>query len=239
AEVGAQLQDHLIMPIIFRLRDRDRFPLVPTVRDIARWQMLGGGPIASNLAECGGLFGDGKFQIHVTPTHYLTHPQPDSAAAMTIGINLTCPDSRGRLWIQSADPYQPPLIEPNYLSASSDRRAMIDGVGLCRKIADREPLAGWIGEELLPGSKRQQPASIAKSLARYAQTLYHPVSTCRMGPDDEAVVDPEFQVRGTRGLWVCDASILPQLTVGNPNATVMTVAHHFAQTFPPSEHFPL
>ena len=82
----------------------------------------------------------------------------------------------------------------------------------------------WHTGELLPGVKRTTDQAIAKSITRYCQTLYHPIGTCAMGTASDTVVDPDLRVRGTGGLWVADASILPQMPRGNPNATVMTVA---------------
>ncbi len=222
--VGAHLQDHLIMPVIFETKSTDVFTLNASVRDTARWQTIGAGPIGSNVAESGGLFSNAAVQIHITPTNYLTFPNESVASVMTVGVNLTQPRSRGSVTVASKELQIPPCIRPNYLADESDLAGTIEAVQLARRIAFETCFAEWIAREVLPGPKRESDASIAKSIARYAQTLYHPAGTCRMGPQTDSVVDSEFALRGTEGLWIADASVLPRLTHGNPNATVMTLA---------------
>lgn len=224
ADVGKNLQDHLIMPVIFETKSADIFSLHASVRDTARWQTVGAGPIGSNVAECGGLFSHSEVQIHITPTNYLTFPKSTDASVMTIGVNLTQPRSRGSVTVASKDVQIPPRIHPNYLVDEADLVGTIGAVKLARGIAFETCFSEWIRREVLPGPKRVSDAAIAKSIARYAQTLYHPVGTCRIGCQTDSVVDSEFVLRGTAGLWIADASILPQLTQGNPNATIMTLA---------------
>jgi choline dehydrogenase len=221
SDVGGNLQDHLVMPVIFAIDAAHRFEPQVTMRQLAQWQIVGGGPLSSNIAECGGLFADEQIQIHVTPTHYLLHPSPAAMAAMTIAVNATRPRSRGRLTIESADPHAAARIEANYLDAEADLHTTIEAVRLARRLAAREPLQSWTRGELLPGAKRQSDESLARSIRRYAQTLYHPVGTCAIG----TVVNERLMVCGTENLQAVDASVLPALTSGNPNAMVMTVAH--------------
>ncbi len=230
--VGANLQDHLVMPIIFSLETCHRFPTTHPMQDLARWHFAGTGPLTSNLAECGGVLGEGQkaCQIHVTPTHYLLHPSDHAPAAMTVAVSVCHPESRGSLRFVSSKVDAAPLIEPNYLEHPSDLSTLVDAIETCRSLVKRNPLARWVGKELLPGIKRSSPEAIAKAVARYALTLYHPTSTCAMGTDSECVVDPNFAVRGVERLFVADASVLPSVTTGNPNATVMTVAHRAADS---------
>ena len=232
--VGQGLQDHLIMPVVFALPEKERFLPGSSVREVATWQMLGSGRLTSNLAEAGGLFQDGQLQIHVTPTHYLTFPQAKAAAAMTIGVNATVPLSRGFVRLISALATAPPTITPNYLADPADLAVTLQGIELARSIAQCSPLRDWVSRELVPGKQRSTAAQLAKAVRRYAQTLYHPTSTCRMGRLDqrghaaETVVTPELRVRDVENLWVADASILPGITSGNPQATVMTLGVHGA-----------
>ncbi len=223
--VGKRLRDHLIMPVVYE-REASCKPFLArsTMRDLTRWDVMGTGPIASNLAECGGLFEDRSLQLHVTPTHYLTYPMQDAVASMTIGVNLTQPESTGRVRLTSKRPCDEGLIEAGYLERESDLEETIRGVRLCREIAQRPPLCDSIRRESLPGTKRSGNDEIARAITRYAQTLYHPVGSCRMGEDADSVIDHDFAVRGGKRLWIVDASILPNLTLGNPNATVMTLA---------------
>ncbi len=211
--VGGNLQDHLIMPVIFGVQPEHAFDPTPSEEDVRLWEKHGGGPIASNIAEAGGLFDDRQLQIHVTPTHYLLHPNPKAPPALTIGVNVTQPKSRGRLEITSADPNAPPRIQPNYLASQCDLEKMIEGVRLARQIAANSHLEKMVTSELLPGTKRDSDESIAKSIRRFSQTLYHPVGTAA---DIKTGID---------NLHIVDASALKQITVGNPNAAVMTLAN--------------
>ncbi len=249
-DVGGNLTDHLIMPIIFGVSDRPRFPTQPSVADLARWQIAGTGPLASNLAESGGIYQipigathhllerAEEFQVHVTPTHYLTHPSESAVAAMTIGINLCLPKSRGSVSICPSDQLVPATIsgfggralriDPGYLSDRSDMQAMIAAVRQGRTIAADRELRPFIGDEILPGASRQSDEAIERTIERFAQTLYHPVGTCRLGTAATSVVDPSGAVRGAERLYVIDGSILPTIPSVNPNATIMMLAHRLA-----------
>ncbi len=222
-QVGQGLQDHLIMPMIFQVRS-GRFPSHASVQDIVRWQTLGTGPLASNLAECGGLFLQDSVQIHVTPTHYLSYPKPADRAFMTLGVNATQPQSTGMLQLQSSDPRVPLSIHPNYLQDTSDRDVTIDGMRLARRLVAETDLSRWIVTETLPGKKRDTGQDMKRAISRYSQTLYHPAGTSRLGTMSASVVSPDFRLKGFRQAWVVDASILPRLPHGNPNATIMLLA---------------
>ena len=209
--LGQGLQDHLIMPVILGIDPEHQFSSTPSDDEVDRWRATGDSPVASNIAEVGGLFDDDQVQIHVTPTHYLTYPDK-AVAAMTLGVNVCQPQSRGNLRIGSADPESRPVILPNYLSDKRDLEKTIESVGMARRIAEQTRLAEYVTSELLPGVKRQSDESIAKAVSRFAQTLYHPTGTA-------ANVETGFA-----NLHIADASALSQITVGNPNATVMTLA---------------
>jgi choline dehydrogenase len=232
-EVGENLCDHLIMPIIFSIPDHHRFASTPTVRDMARFQIAGTGPLASNLAESGLVHETDTtgFQLHVTPTHYLLHPDDRAPAAMTLGVNLCKPQSRGCLrWKRNEAQSELELeIDPAYLSHPSDVERFLEAIEFTRSIAREAPLANFVSEESLPGTKRSGDEVTLRSIARFAQTLYHPTSTCRMGQDDTSVVDEHLAVRGVKGLYIIDASVLPTVPSVNPNALVMTVALHAAK----------
>ncbi|MEM9586639.1 MAG: GMC oxidoreductase [Planctomycetota bacterium] len=233
-DVGQQLKDHLIMPVIYGLDTADRFRETFSMRELAQWQVGQTGRLTCNLAEAGGLIEDRTWQLHITPTHYLLHPSPRAPAAMTIGVNVTRPSSRGRLSLKSSDPDVAPKLEPNYLSEPKDVAKTVDGIARVRELIGQcrrqTGMDGWLGDELLPGPKRIDPESLQRAVSRYAQTLYHPVGTCRMGVDSASVVDADFAVRGVGGLHVVDASVLPEITLGNPSVMVMSLAHAAAET---------
>ncbi len=236
-EVGKQLADHLIMPVIYSSRCA-RFPSGATVGDLARWEYLGTGPLASNLAEAGGLFTTScgvRCQLHITPTHYLLHPSDRSPAALSLGVNVCQPQSRGRLtWRRVLETNQVQTsIDPAYCSSDADREALLAAIRWVRQLGQHLQADGLAKEELIPGERRKRTEgddAIAdgKSIARFAQTLYHPTGTCRMGRDADAVVDPHLAVRGIEGLSIIDASVLPAISSVNPNAMLMAMAHHAA-----------
>ncbi len=227
AFVGAGLQDHLIMPIVFAIDNASRFPSVQIMHDLARFRIAATGPLSSNLAECGGIISamtSSPVQVHVTPTHYLLHPHPRAPAAMTIGVNLCQPHSRGHVRIRN----QTIEIDPSYLSDSRDLDALVQAVTWVRGLVSQSSLATFVNRELIPGRDKDFAASIARSIRRYAHTLYHPTSTCAMGVANQSVVNNQLAVRGVSGLSIVDASILPAITTVNPNATIMTLALHAA-----------
>jgi len=136
------------------------------------------------------------------------------------------PESRGRVGLSSADPLADPAIFANYLSAEEDRRAMREGVRMMREVAAQASLKPYIKDEYAPGSGVQSDADIDAWIRRSAETIYHPVGTCRMGAagDPMAVVDGECRVQGLSGLRVVDASVMPTLVGGNTNAPTMMIA---------------
>ena len=223
--VGKNLRDHLIMPVIFQqFSNADRFSPYDDPRHLAQWQTLGSGPLSSNLAECGGLFLADTVQLHVTPTHYLTFPKEDATAWTTIGVNVTQPQSCGHLHLRSADPSEPPAITSKYLDQHQDLEQAIQGVEFVRELAKLGAFRDTILTEVLPGPKRSTAGAIARSIERYSQTLYHPLGTCAAGNHPEDAVDHRFRLRNSCGLWVVDGSVFPGITMGNPNATIMSLA---------------
>lgn len=244
--VGRQLSDHLLMPVIHAVPDSFRFPFRPSTQDMARWSVRATGPIASNLAEAGGHFlldegpstgGDGsaldsrgcEFQVHFTPTHYLLHPQRVAPSAVTFGVNVAHPRSRGQLRIVCRDPNVAPEIDPRYLTEPSDLENLIRAVYRTRSLVQTTSQRGWLTRELLPGAGRCDNVAIGRCIARYSQTLYHPLGTCAMGGGAEAVVDPGGRVRGMENLYVMDGSVVPGPLSVNPNATIMALASLLAE----------
>jgi len=231
-EVGSNLCDHLIMPVVFATRSQSRFPTSPSSDDIAQFRIANTGPLASNLAEAGGVFSlrynDEAFlvQVHVTPTHYLLHPDDRAPAAMTIGVNLCHPRSRGRIGFNDVRQIS---VDPAYLCDASDQGKLIVAIEFARSLAQQPTLSSFAGEELIPGKKRNDHESLIRSIARFSQTLYHPTGTCRMGLDSNSVVNENLAVRGVAGLHVVDASVLPTIPAVNPNVTVMMLAMHAAK----------
>jgi choline dehydrogenase len=133
------------------------------------------------------------------------------------------PDSRGLVRIKSNDPRMAPAIQPRYLSASTDRDCVVDGLKLMRRIMDQPPMRRYIAEERAPGEACQSDADLLAYARDTGTTVYHPTSTCRMGPDPNAVVDERLRVRGLERLRVIDASIMPTVASGNTNAAAVMI----------------
>jgi pyridoxine 4-oxidase len=155
-------------------------------------------------------------------TEAFAAPAPDTAYTLMFGF--THPESRGTLRLASANPDEPPLIDPNYLAERRDRDAYLDALEVARAVGAASALADWRGEELLPPRDCLTRARRLDFLEKAAYTHHHPVGTCRMGIDPDAVVGPDLRVRGVDGLFVMDASILPRITTGPTNAAVIALA---------------
>ena len=140
------------------------------------------------------------------------------------------PESRGRVGLRSSDPFDDPAIFANYLSAEEDRRALREGVRMMREVASQPALDPYRSEELFPGEDIQSDEAVDAWIRSAAETIYHPVGTCRMGADGDpmAVVDSQLRVRGLKGLRVVDASVMPTLVGGNTNAPTIMIAEKAA-----------
>jgi len=130
--------------------------------------------------------------------------------------------------IKSADPRAAPAIRYNYLATENDRRVMVEGLKIIRRIAAAAPLSGYIVKEEFPGPAVQSDEDLLALVRETGETVFHPTSTCRMGTDERSVVDSQLRVRGLQGLRVVDASVMPAVVSGNTNAAVIAVAEKAA-----------
>jgi len=136
----------------------------------------------------------------------------------------------GELVLKNADPATPPAIHPNYLATETDRRTLVDGLKLARRIQSQPPLARFHRREVLPGDDHADDQALLDFAASTGGTVFHPTSTCRMGPadDPDVVCDPALRVRGLEGLRVADASIMPTVISGNTNAPSIMIGEKAA-----------
>jgi choline dehydrogenase len=147
------------------------------------------------------------------------HPFP----GVTGNCVLLRPESRGYVRIKSADPHDAPAINPNYLATAKDRETITAGTKAMRRIFQAPAMARYIAEEIEPGAQCDNDDELLDFIRRRGSTTYHPVGTCRMGPDPKAVVDERLRVRGFAGLRVIDASIMPAVVSGNTNAATIMI----------------
>ncbi len=152
------------------------------------------------------------------------HPWP----GFTLSVSQLQVESRGSVRIQSADARAAPAIRYNYLATENDRRVMVDGLKIIRRIAATAPLAGYIVREEFPGPQAATDAELLDVVRQTGETVFHPTSTCRMGSDERSVVDSRLRVRGLAGLRVVDASVMPAVVSGNTNAAVIAIAEKAA-----------
>ncbi len=138
------------------------------------------------------------------------------------------PESRGEILLKSTDPMAAPAIHPNYLATDLDRRTLVEGLKLSRRIAEQAPLRAFIASEYLPGEAVQSDDELLAYARQYGGTIFHPCGTCKMGADAAAVVDDRLQVRGITGLRVADASVMPSMVSGNTNAACIMIGEKCA-----------
>lgn len=148
----------------------------------------------------------------------------DREPGMTIGVSQLRPKSKGTIHVKNANPLCPPAIKPNFLDEQEDKDSLIGGMQAVRRIVQQQALQKFIDHEINPGDQVQRYDEWLDFARRNGQTIYHPVGTCRMGQDVDAVVDHKLRVRGLTGLRIVDASIMPTIVSGNTQAAVMMIA---------------
>lgn len=156
--------------------------------------------------------------------------EPPKEHAFGVNPVVIAPRSRGRLTLRSANPLDPPRIDFGLLSdpVGFDASVLWKGVRLARRIAATSALAEENSGEVRPGASAESDFDLLEHATREGQTMYHPTGTCPMGSDGNSVVDPHLRMRGVDGLWVADASALPAVPRGHPNAVVAMIAERAA-----------
>ncbi len=169
-------------------------------------------------------------QMHLVP-YAVKNPkkrQLHEWPGMTISVYQLRPESLGSIHIRSANPNDHPAIRFNFLADPTDQRAMVDGFRMVRKIANAPPMDAYRGEEFSPGAQVASDDEILDWIRRNSETAYHPIGTCRMGPQANCVVDDHLRVHGLTGLRIADASIFPTMPSGNTNAPSIMVGEKAA-----------
>ncbi len=233
--VGANLQDHPYLTSVWDVPGGGSLADAESPKALLEYLLRRSGPLTSTVAEAIAFvrsrpgLAQPDLQFHFAPAYFVDNGfQEYDGHAITMGPALVAPRSRGWVRLRSADPLDKPRILTNSLAEPEDVAALVAGTRLARKIAAAEPLASALGRELFPGPDVDSDEDLADDLRRRVELLFHPVGTCRMGSDEDAVVDPQLRVRGVEGLRVADASIMPIVPSGNTNAPTIAVAERAA-----------
>jgi len=237
--VGRNLQDHIDFAFTYRSRNLDNFGVSLAGfrrlwREIGRYRRDGLGMITSNVAECGGfLKTDPNLQVPDIQLHFSVATADNHGRTRHLGHGFGChvcllrPKSRGTVALNSADPMDPPRIDPKFYDHPDDLEVMVKAFKITRRIMNAEPLAKWRTAEMY-SERVQSDDEIRNILRDRSDTVYHPVGTARMGTDEMAVVDPQLKVVGVERLRVVDASIMPTLIGGNTNAPSIMIGEKAA-----------
>ncbi len=233
--VGQGLQDHPAMPFICSARGSS-LKDAETPRQVADYYLRKRGMLTSNVGEGGSFFrsrpelDDVDLQFHFAPVKFYGQGlyDPDEHA-LTLAITLVRVASRGSLRLRSADPTWAPAIDGGYLREDADLEAMLAGTKVAREILRGGALGSVVTTEWLPSATQTSDDDLRDALRGGIESLYHPVSSCRMGTDDLSVVDPQLRVHGVPGLRVVDASVMPTLVRGNTNAPTIMIAERAAE----------
>jgi choline dehydrogenase len=236
--VGANLQDHPALPVAYECTQAISLASAETITNLIRYMAFKTGPLTSNVGEAGGFVKTytscptPDVQYHFAPGYFVEHGfQQIKEHAYSVIPTLIRPNSRGRITLRSSNPLDAPVIQANYLADPRDMQAVVEGLRIARAIGETNAFAKYRKRELCPGPEINNDDKPLRSyIEKYAETLYHPVGTCKMGPagDKLAVVDSELRVHGVDGLLVVDASIMPIIPGGNTNAPTIMVAEKAA-----------
>lgn len=241
SEVGANLQDHYQARLIVRLKER--ISLNDQVRnpvELAKmglqWMLAGSGPLTVGAGQVGGaacteyaVGGRPDVQFNVMPLSVDKPGEPlHTYSGFTASVWQCHAKSRGRLAISSTDPFEQPRIAPNYLAEETDRKTIVAGLKILREIYQQTAFRPLWDVEVVPGDAARNDAGLWDFARNTGGTVFHCVGTCRMGRDERAVLDPQLRVRGVERLRVIDASVMPQITSANTNATSLMIGERGA-----------
>ena len=233
--VGENLQDHLFVSVAYACTQPVTLANAEAKKNIANYLLFKKGPLTSNVAEAGAFIRTDAslaapdLQFHFGPVYYLNHgfTRPEGHG-FTIGPTLIRPQSRGYLTLRSSDPFAPPSIQPRYLESEADMQVLVNGVRMACELAQTKPFSAYRGPAVCDGLQLCGNNEIANYVRNTVETIYHPVGTCKMGTDAMSVVDARLRVHEIKNLRVVDASVMPEIIGGNPNAAVIMIAEKAA-----------
>jgi choline dehydrogenase-like flavoprotein len=239
--VGRNLHDHpdviqvVDAPHLTELFGLSHRTIGRLVKGVFEWRSSRSGRLTTNFAEAGGFVRSSPDAVLPDlQLHFVIAKLVDHGRKTVLGLGYSChvcllrPDSRGSLSLASADPMSAPLIDPNFLGERSDIERMVRGFKITRNILGQRALAGCGGRETPTSAAARTDEEIEQFIRGHADTIYHPVGTCRMGSGAGDVVDSQLRVRGVDRLRVVDASIMPRIVAGNTNAPTIMIAEKAA-----------
>jgi len=247
--VGENLQDHPDFVVSYKTNSLDALGVsvrgaIKTLGDIRQYRNSRTGALTTNFAE-GGAFLKTRPDLDRPDVqmHFVVGPVSDHGRKVRLGHGLSChvcllrPKSRGSVKLRSADPLDAPLIDPAFLEHADDLEVLAEGYKLTRRLMAAPAMAQFVTEDLF-ASRSRSDDDIRALLRERTDTVYHPVGTCRMGNDALAVVDSQLRVRGTEGLRVVDASIMPTLVGANTNAPTIMIGEKASDLIRRISRFP-
>jgi choline dehydrogenase len=234
--VGGNLQDHLAAGVIVTCPRPITMVGAESIGQLVRYLVRHSGMLTSSVAE-GVAFvrsdpslSAPDLELLFAPVPFVDHGKTAPAGhGLTLGAVLLQPQSRGRITLASADPAEPPVIDPGYFTAAADVKTLMVGVRMCERLLEAEALKPFVSGPMDPWPGPVDDDTLERHIRERAETLYHPVGTCKMGIGSGAVVDTELRVHGLRGLRVVDASVLPRINRGHTQAPVYMIAERAAE----------
>ncbi len=236
AGVGGNLQDHLQIRCTYKVERVETLneranSLIGKIGIGLEYLLFQRGPMTMAPSQLGAFaksdpsYDTPNIQYHVQPLTLDKFGEPlHTFPAFTASVCNLRPESRGTIRLKSANPYDSPSIQPNYLSAERDKQVAAQAVRYTRNIVNQPALAKYKPQEFKPGLELETQEDLVKAAGDISSTIFHPIGTCKMGDDPMAVVDGRLRVHGLRGLRVVDASIMPTITSGNTNSPTLMIA---------------
>jgi choline dehydrogenase len=233
--VGRNLQDHLATAAVVHCPEPVTLAGAESPAQLVRYLAFAKGLLTSNVGEAVAFVRTDPaaaapdIEIVFAPGPFLDHglePPPDHG--ITVAAVLLQPRSTGTIAPAGPDPDRPPLIDPAYLTAPEDRTTLVAGLRRAASLLTTRALGRYAGPPMAPWPGAGDDEQLARYIAAHAETLYHPVGTCRMGADEDAVVDPALRVRGVGNLRVADASVMPRINRGHTHAPTVMIGEKAA-----------